>query len=80
MNSLPRPGPSLRASTVPAVHLGQPLHEREADAEAALRAPAVWLDLHEEVEHAGELRRIDADPGVAHADRHAVVDVLDGEA
>ena len=43
VNSLPLPRPSLCGVDRAAVHLGQPAHEREADAEAALVAPGAAL-------------------------------------
>ena len=38
VNSVPRPGPSLCAPTRAAVHLDEPAHQRQADAQAALAA------------------------------------------
>ena len=56
MNSLPSPGPSLRASTRAAVHADEAAHQRQADAEPALRSPRRAIDLHEHVEHLRQQR------------------------
>ena len=72
-NSLPRPGPSLRASTVPPCMLDQAAHERQADAESALRSPRRSIDLHEHVEHLRQRVRRDADAVVLDADHRLAV-------
>ena len=51
-----------------ALHLDQPSHEREADAEAALRAVERALELRERLEHHRQRARGDAHAGVAHAE------------
>ena len=67
-NSLPWPGPSLCGLDRPAVHLDQPPHERQADAQPALRPVERAVRLREQVEHARQHVRRDADAGVADAD------------
>ena len=67
-NSLPLPGPSLCASTRAAVHLDQPLHQRQADAQPALRALQGAVDLGEHLEDAGQHLGRDADAGVPDPD------------
>src|SRR4029450_12832486 len=44
-----------------AVEFDQTAHEREPDAEPALRPLELRVDLREQVEHAGEVLRLDAD-------------------
>ena len=68
VNSLPRPGPVAGGLDRAAVHLDQPLHQRQPDAQAALRAVERAIDLREEVEHLGQHLRGNADAGVAHAE------------
>ena len=46
----------------PVVHLDQPPHQREADAEAALSGVSDAVDLREQVEHAVDDVGRDADP------------------
>ena len=48
------------------VQLDQALHQREADAQAALAAVERAVALHEEVEHLGQQLRLDAGAVVAH--------------
>ena len=72
MNSLPRPRPSLCAVDGAAVHLDDPFHERQADAEAAARASAGAIGLPEHVEHARQHLGMDAHAGVLHA-HHGLV-------
>jgi hypothetical protein len=50
------------------MHLDQTAHERQADAQAALRAPAGSIDLHEHVEHRSQVSRRDTDAVVAYRD------------
>ena len=50
VNSLPRPGPSLWRVDRAAVHLDQPLDQRQADAQAALRALERAVHLGEHLE------------------------------
>ena len=54
-NSLPFPGPSLARLDVAAVQLDQAAHDREAEAEAALRPVEGLALLHEQVEHIGSI-------------------------
>ena len=57
-NSLPRlPGPSLLGLDPAAVHLDQPLHQRQADAQPALRPAPATVDLREHLEDAGQHAR-----------------------
>ena len=49
-----------------AVHLDQAAHQRQADAQAALRAAVARIGLHEHVEHARQRLGGNADAGVAH--------------
>ena len=66
----PRPG-AVRGHRA-AVHLDDPLDERQADAEAAARASAGAIGLPEHVEHARQHLGMDADAGVADADHRLV--------
>ena len=56
-----------------AVHLDQPAHQRQADAQAALRAVERSLSLHEQVEDAPSRSARDADAVVAHDDDRLVL-------
>ena len=78
-NSLPRPRPSLCAVDRAAVHFDDPLHEREADAEAAARAPAGAIGLAEHVEHPRQHLRVDAHAGVRDADHGLVAVAAEGD-
>ena len=51
----------------------QAAHQRQPDAEPALRAAIRAIDLREHVEDRCELVRRDADAVVAHGDRRAIV-------
>ncbi len=51
-----------------ALHLDQPSHERESDAEAALRAVERALELRERLEHHRQRACRDAHAGVPHAE------------
>ena len=55
-----------------AVHFGQPLHQREADAQAAARAVDGVVRLHEQIEDLRQHLRRDADALVDHA-HHGIV-------
>ena len=55
------------------MHLGHLLDERQADAETGLRAAHVAIELHEHAEHPFLIFRRNADAGVAHDERHALV-------
>ena len=55
-----------------AVQLDQPPHQRQADAQAALRAFHVAPDLGEHLEHRRQRRGRNSDPGVADGNRHLV--------
>ena len=66
MNVLPRPRPSLCADTRSAVQRDQVLHQREADAQAALRAIGRARRLLEQVEDPRQHLGGDADPVVLH--------------
>jgi hypothetical protein len=68
VNSLPLPRPSLCASSVPLVHLGQAARQGQPDAQAALRAAAVAVAAAEHLEHARHGGGRDAHAGVFHAD------------
>ena len=61
------PGPRCAPRCVPAVQLDQAAREREADAEARLRALERAVGLREHVEDAAASSRRDADAVVAHA-------------
>ena len=56
-NSLPRAEPSLSRLDRAAVHRHQAAHQRQPDAEAALRAAARAIDLREHVEHRRQAAR-----------------------
>ena len=63
------PSPSLCASTAAAVQLDQPLDQRQADAEAALRRGRACVSTcANRSKMRGSSSRRDADAGVAHAD------------
>ena len=68
VNSVPCPRPSLCASTRAAVQLDQVLDQRQADAQAALRAVERLVGLREQVEDVRQQRRRDADAVVLHRD------------
>ena len=52
-----------------AVHLDEAAHQRQPDAEPALRAPRRRVRLHEQIEHLRQRRRVDSDAVVADDDR-----------
>src|SRR5205823_10949692 len=56
-----------------AVHLDQPLHQREADAQSALGAVERAGALHEKIEHFGPQRGGNADARVTHAQHRLVI-------
>src|SRR5262245_47134890 len=60
-----------------AMKLGDALHQREADAEAALLTVEGSRPLHEEIEHAGEQVRRDAHAVVGHAQDRLVAFTVD---
>ena len=62
-----------------AVHLDQPLHQRQADAQPALRALQRPVHLGEHVEDAGQHLGRDADAGVPDPDHRLLAVPLDGE-
>ena len=55
------------------MHADQASHQRQADAEPALRAPRRSIDLHEHVEHLRQRVRGDADAVVLHADHRVAI-------
>ena len=63
----------------PAVHLDQPLHKRQPDAEPARRALDAPVHLGEHVEDAGQCLGGDADPVVADRDDDVLAPPLGGE-
>ena len=67
-NSLPRPRPSLWASTAPSVHLDEGADQGQAEAEPSLRAVERAVGLGEQLEDAGEHRGVDPDAVVADAE------------
>ena len=79
VNRLPRPGPSLCADTLPAVHLDEPFDEMQADAQTAVR-PIGSIDLREHLEDARQLLGRNADPGIGDGHDGASAPVaLDGD-
>ena len=72
MNSLPWPGPSLWTLTAAAVQLDELTHQRQTNAQAALRAVQRAAHLREQVENAAQHVRLDADAVVAHAQHRLV--------
>jgi hypothetical protein len=60
-----------------AVHLHQPAHQGQANAQAALGAVQAALGLHEQVEDAGQHVRRDADARVPHP-QHQLAPLLPG--
>ena len=67
VNSLPLPGPSLVATTLPAVHLDELLDDRQPDPQAPLGAGERAVPLGEELEHLRQLLGRDADAPVLDA-------------
>ena len=59
------------------MQLDQTLHQRQADAQATLRAIHAGIDLREQIEHMGHLLRRNADAVVAHMDQHIRFITLD---
>ena len=62
------PGPLASRFDAAAVHADEALHQRQSDAESALRSPRRAIDLHEHVEDLRERVRRNADAVVLHAD------------
>jgi hypothetical protein len=68
VNSLPLPSPSLCASSVPLVHLGQAARQGQAYAQAALVAGAVAVAAAEHFKHVRDGGGLHAYAGVFDAD------------
>ena len=75
MTSVPCPTPSLWAVTLPAVQFHQVLDQRQADAQAALRAVERLVGLREQVEDVRQESRGDARALVLHRDLQLAVGV-----
>ena len=63
----------------PAVHLDEVPHERQADAQPALRPAVGRVRLDEQVEDPGQHLRRDADARVAHAEHSLTALLFDGQ-
>ena len=71
MNVAPHPVPALSARIVPPMQLDQVPHDREAEAEAAVRARHAAVGLTEAIEDVRQELRGDADAGVGTRSRRA---------